>query len=173
MSTPTPAAPGFTPGYGVNTDASGAERLPWSWAVEQLTAARNYWISTTRPDGRPHAVPVWGLWLDDAVWFSTDRASRKARNLDRDPSVVVHLDSGDEVVILEGRVEEVGSVPELVRFADAYEAKYAVRPSDDGTSGPVYRLRPERAYTWLEADYPKTATRWVFPDQSPSGARNG
>jgi hypothetical protein len=158
-------------GYGVPETDDGL--LPWSWAIARLEAALNYWFATTRPDGRPHAMPAWAVWLDDSLYFEGSPETRRARNLAENPQVSVHLESGDEVVILEGRVEEVDAVPELVRFADAYEAKYAVRPSDDGTGGPVYRLRPERAYTWLEADYPKTATRWVFPDQSPSGARNG
>jgi hypothetical protein len=77
MTEPTPTAPQIPAAYGVPTDASGGERLPWSWAVEQLTAARNYWICTTRRNGGPHAMPVWGLWLDDAVWFSTTRLRRR------------------------------------------------------------------------------------------------
>ena len=91
--------------YGVPTDASGAELLPWTWAVEQLTSTRSYWVCTTRPDGRPHAAPVWGVWLDDAVWFSTAPSSVKGRNIARDPRVVVHLESGDETVILEGEAK--------------------------------------------------------------------
>jgi PPOX class probable F420-dependent enzyme len=162
MADPTPSRPLIPASYGIPLDGSGAEKLPWSLAVERLGEARNYWICTTRPDGRPHAVPVWGLWLDDALWFSTGRTTRKARNLAANPAVVVHLESGDETVIVEGRVEEVGDVSELVRFADAYEAKYAIRPSDNGSGGPVYCVRPERAYSWLEADYPNTATRWLF-----------
>jgi pyridoxamine 5'-phosphate oxidase-like protein len=51
--------------------------LPWTWARRRLVAAHNYWISTTRPDGRPHAMPVWGLWLDETFLFSTSRRSRK------------------------------------------------------------------------------------------------
>src|SRR2546425_1061199 len=103
-------------GYGVPKDGSGAKQLPWSWAVERLLAARNYWICSTRPDGPPHAAPVWGLWLDDAVWFSTDRASRKGRNLLASPTVVVHLESGDDVVILEGEAELVQDETALSPF---------------------------------------------------------
>jgi PPOX class probable F420-dependent enzyme len=116
---------------------------------------------TTRADGRPHAAPVWGLWLDDAVWFSTGRDSLKARNIARDPRILVHLESGDETVIVEGVAEEVTDRAERVRFADAYEPKYQYRPDPDDAS-PVYRVRPHVAQTWREADYPKTATRWVF-----------
>jgi PPOX class probable F420-dependent enzyme len=162
VADPTPAAPLIPPSYGVPADGSGAEKLPWSWAVEQLIGARNYWICTARPDGRPHAVPVWGLWLDDAVWFSTGRTSRKARNLDRNPAVVVHLESGDDTVILEGDVTEAHDPEALRRFADAYEAKYEYRLDVSDRDAPVFRLRPVSAYTWLEKDYAGTATRWLF-----------
>ncbi len=156
---PRPAPPRIPAGYGVPTDASGAERLPWSWAVERLEAARNYWICTTRADGRPHAAPVWGLWLDDAVWFSTGRSSQKGRNLARDPRVVIHLESGDETVILEGEVEEAAG---LERYLDAYEAKYAIRPDAAALGAAVYVLRPRVAQTWDERDYTGTAVRWLF-----------
>lgn len=155
---PEATRPRFPAGYGISAGAEGM--LPWSWAAERLAAGRNYWICTASPDGRPHAAPVWGLWIDDAVCFSTSEQSRKGRNLARDPRVVVHLESGDEAVILEGSVEPT-SVDE--RVADAYEAKYAWRPeTSDGETGGWYRLRPRVAYAWLERDYPRTATRFTF-----------
>jgi|SRR5581483_1316944 len=146
------------PGYGTPTDASGAELLPWSEAERRLAESRNYWLCTTRPDGRPHAAPVWGLWRGAALVFSTSRASRKGRNLAARPHAVAHTESGDDVVVLEGTVVEVELTPEL---ADAYNAKYDFRPepSDDGV---WYALRPSVAQTWLERDFPRTATRWVF-----------
>ena len=131
--------------------------LPWAWAAERLATSRNYWIVTAKPDAAPHAAPVWGLWLGDAVVFSTSLESRKGRNLARDPRVVVHLESGDEVVILEGGAERI----ELdARIADAYEAKYAFRPEASG--GLWLKVAPRVAYAWLEADYPRTATRFDF-----------
>src|SRR5690349_1562525 len=79
-----------------------AALLPWAWARRRLERAHNYWLATTRPDGRPHAMPIWGVWLDETFLFSTARGSRKGRNLRRRPSAVVHLESGDQTVILEG-----------------------------------------------------------------------
>jgi len=81
--------------------------LPFGHAEERLAKARNYWICTTRPDGRPHSIPVWGFWIDGAVYFGTARTSRKARNLVHTPAVSIHLESGDDVVILEGTAVEV------------------------------------------------------------------
>src|SRR3954468_17640441 len=74
-------------GYGVPSTAEGM--LPWEWAVERLVAARNHWIATTRPNGRPHAMPVWGVWIDEAFFFGSGRSSAKSRNLAANPAIVV------------------------------------------------------------------------------------
>ena len=94
------------------------ELLPWSWAEDRLAEARTYWVATTSPDGRPHVRPVWGVWRDGAVWFST--GSRIATHLERDPRASVHLDDGDRAVILEGPIELVSDHDALVGFAEAY-----------------------------------------------------
>ena len=74
--------------------------LPWAWAEERLKSAITYWVSTTRPDGRPHATPVWAVWLDGSIAFEGGPQTRRARNLAENPAVVVHVESGDDVVIL-------------------------------------------------------------------------
>lgn len=155
---PSRRRPGFSASYGIAAEEAGM--LDWGFAVERLQAARNYWVVTTRPDGSPHAMPVWGLWLDDAVVFGTAPTSRKGRNLARDPRVVVHLESGDEVVVVEGEAEPARPDERVV---DAYEAKYDFRPElrEDDSDG-WFRVRPRRAYAWLESDYPRTATRFDF-----------
>ena len=79
LATPKASRP-FMPGYGILDADSGRGLLPWSWAVERLSKSRNYWIASTWPDGRPHCVPVWGVWLDDGFYFSSGERSRKARN---------------------------------------------------------------------------------------------
>jgi hypothetical protein len=81
----------------------------------------------------------------------------------RDPRIVIHLESGDETVILEGEVERPHDRGVLTRFADAYEEKYAYRPEPSSQDHGIYVLRPKAAQTWTENDYPRTATRWVFP----------
>jgi hypothetical protein len=94
---PRSERPGLDPAYGISAEEEGL--LPWSWVRDQTERSRNYWVCTTRPDGRPHAMPVWGVWIDDTLWFSTGDGSVKARNLAADPRVAVHLESGDECVI--------------------------------------------------------------------------
>lgn len=143
--------------YGIAAEPDG--QLEWSDVLNQLTAARNYWVCTTRPDGRPHAMPVWGLWLAEGVVFSTDPTSRKGRNLAARPAAVIHLESGDDVVVLEGEVQSYDG--NMTAFAEAYEAKYAFRPEPGPTQG-VYALRPRRVLAWREADFPRSATRWVL-----------
>ncbi len=159
MNEPRATAPRMPASYGAAPDASGAELVPWSWAEERLEGARNYWLCTTRADGRAHAAPVWALWLDGVLWFSTDPSSQKGRNLVRDPRAVVHLESGDDVVIVEGEVEQHGWDDRIV---DAYEAKYGYRVDTSKESYGTYVFRPRAAQTWTEQGFPKSAVRWAF-----------
>jgi hypothetical protein len=152
--------PHMPAGYGI-ADPGGGE-LPWSWAEEKLVAARNYWVCSTRADGRPHAMPVWGLWLGDAVLFSTDPESVKARNLAARPDVVVHLESGDDVVVVEGRVERLAGTDLPPEFADAYEVKYAIRVDTSDPAFGFYRVAPARVLAWREQDFPTSATRFTM-----------
>jgi PPOX class probable F420-dependent enzyme len=146
-------------GYGIATEVEG--QLPWSWAVERLAAARNYWICTTRPDGRPHAMPVWGLWSDDAVLFSTDPASYKGRNLAARPDVVVHLESGDETVVVEGVAQRLAPEQLPASFVADYDAKYGHTIDTSNPGFGFYRVAPSRVLAWREADFPTSATRFI------------
>jgi hypothetical protein len=146
--------------YGVPRGGEGM--LPWSHVGERMSASRNYWLATVRPDGRPHSVPVWGVWVEDRLHFGGGRSTRKARNVASNPSVVAHSESGDDVVILEGIVEEVIDPALQKRIDDAYESKYGIR---HGT--PVWVLRPRVVYAWSR--FPVDATRWVFGRGSDGG----
>ena len=160
--TPRADRPSMPAGYGIARTAPDGPDARWAAAEESLAAARNYWITSTRADGRPHAMPVWGLWLDGALMFSTSRTSQKGRNLAHQPRVVAHLESGDDALILEGAVAEVTDAALLERYADAYEAKYAFRPDPSAPGDVVYVLRPERALAWEERDFVNSAIRWRF-----------
>jgi PPOX class probable F420-dependent enzyme len=160
-SHPTPDRPNFPDTYGVDR-AVRDDMVAWDEAVERLTASRNYWVSTTRPDGRPHVAPVWGLWMDDAFYFSTDPVSRKGRNITAQPEVAVHLESGDDVVILEGRAERVADQATLERMVEVYDHKYATRFDPTDPNFGVYVVRPVTAYAWFEKSFPTSATRWRF-----------
>jgi pyridoxine/pyridoxamine 5'-phosphate oxidase len=144
------------PSYGLK----GGTPFTWEDVQDRLRQARNYWLATTRPNERPHVMPVWGLWLEDGFYFGTDPASRKGRNLAANPWAVVHLESGDDVVIVEGQVQRVEDTARLAALADLYHLKYQVRPEG------LYRLAPSAAFAWAERDFPNTATRWRFPKTS-------
>lgn len=142
-------------------------RLPWRWATKRLEAARTYWIATTRPDGRPHVRPVWGIWLDNAFLFST--GSLAARNLASQPAITVHLESSEEVVIVEGAAEVAQGDELLQRVGALYDAKY--QWDDSGSDDdPFYVVHPQVVFGWVEgstgedggAAFHGTATRWQF-----------
>jgi nitroimidazol reductase NimA-like FMN-containing flavoprotein (pyridoxamine 5'-phosphate oxidase superfamily) len=147
------------PGYGVPRIRRGL--LSWTWAKRRLTGSRNYWLVTVRPDGRPHAMPVWGVWVDGAFHFSTGRRSRKTRNLVRNPRCVVCTDRVHEAVIVEGVAREVRSPAELARLAGPYRRKYAPWALDPEL-GPVYRVLPRVAFGMHEKRFLSAATRWRF-----------
>jgi Pyridoxamine 5'-phosphate oxidase len=144
------------PGYGISGAESGSGLLPWKWAEERLRKSHNYWISTTRPDGRPHVMLVWGLWLNDLFYFSTGRTSRKARNLATNPNCVVCSEVAEEAVIVEGVVEEVADAGVIRKFVEDYDRKV------DPKTGPIFAVRPRVAFGFWEADFTGSATRWYF-----------
>jgi hypothetical protein len=155
--------------------SSPAALLPWAWAVERLASARNYWVATVRPDGRPHCRPLWAVWLEDGLWFCT--GSLAIKNLVQNREVSVNLEGGDESLILEGVAEKVSALDDLQRFVAAYNPKYdwSARPVDgeitdvNGNVGPAYRVRPRVVFGW-RSDMRDT-TRWSFPaDGVPIGA---
>jgi hypothetical protein len=147
------------PGYEFSAKKKGL--LPWTWAVERLKKSRQYWIATTRPDGTPHLMIIWGLWFDERFWFSTGSTSRKARNLAANPQCVIGTDDAAKAVILEGVVELVGAKrAEYGTFAKSYEMKYGWDVREMGQ--PVYCFRPKLGFGLFEKKFEKTATRWSF-----------
>lgn len=154
------------PGYGVPEAHEGM--LPWDWAVERLENAIHYWISTTRPDGRPHAAPVWAVWVDGMIVFESGPHSRRARNIAANPAAVVHLESGDDIVIVEGITEAISRPdPGLEsRLLDAFSSKYGARydyqyDPANWRDGGLYVVRPRKVLAWDSFDI-TGATRWVF-----------
>jgi pyridoxine/pyridoxamine 5'-phosphate oxidase len=133
--------------------------LPWTWVTQRLESSHNYWICTTRADGRPHAVPVWGVFVDGLLVFSTDPASVKARNMQRNPEIAVHLESGDEVVIVNGTVERIALTQSI---DDAYNRKYKMRLSEFPGPSSIYAVKPKVVLAWTEKEFVTNGTRWEF-----------
>lgn len=132
--------------------------LPWEFVSERMAKARNYWICTVSPDGQPHVVPVWGVWVDNVLHFGGAPYTRWARNLEANPTVTVHLEDGTEVVIFEGRVTRITEAddPRLTAIDDAYEVKYDMRHGP-----PIWILHPRKVLAWKTMD---TVTRWLFEE---------
>lgn len=170
MSQPRAERPQVPDGYGMPDDDEGM--LPWSWAENQLLTAANYWFATVRPDGRPSTSPVWGIWHEGALYFDGSDQSRRMKNIAANPRVAVHLESGDNVVILEGSAATVGPPPPrdlAERLAGLYAQKYekfSYAPApDQWDEGGLYVLRPKIALGWTLQnmdEFGKTYTRWRF-----------
>lgn len=134
------------------------KKMPWSAVERKLKAARNYWIGTSRRDGRPHSAPVWGVYHNGVLYFSTGDDSVKGRNLARDPRITIHPEIIDDAIILEGAVEKVKASPKLKPVWTAYKRKY--KWGVDGFD--FYALRPAVVFSYTEPEFIETATRWTF-----------
>lgn len=136
--------------------------MSWSFVTEQLEHARNYWIATVGPGERPHSAPVWGAFVADDLFFETSPATRKGRNLARNPAVVVHTESADDVVIVEGLAAPLHSTPpSLNELVGAFRAKYDGYESDpdEWATGSLFRVKPTVIFAWRNMP---TATCWRF-----------
>jgi general stress protein 26 len=162
--------------YGVPADLTGT--LPWTWAQQRLVDNKNYWIVTASAEGRPHSMPVWGVWLAETeqFWFSCSPYARKARNIAENPQCVVTVDDTVECVSVEGRariVEPAIANPTIDnRAIDQVVSAYVTKYWDDPTVHPemeaffrshaIIEFTPERAFGIIERDeeFAQRATRW-------------
>ena len=135
--------------------------LPWKWADRRLKKSHHYWLATTWPDGRPHVMVVWGLWLEGAFYFSTGRQSRKGRNLEANPYCVVCTEQADEAVILEGTARVIPEGALVRKILSLYKRKYRWDPTS--LDQPMYSVRPSTLFGLDEKRGPEAATRWKFP----------
>jgi PPOX class probable F420-dependent enzyme len=165
MAGPAPDRP-WMPGYGVLPADEGSGLLPWTEAERRLTGSHDYWVATVRPDGRPHVMPVWGVWLGGRLWFSSGGRSRKARNLAADPRCTMTTDDAQNPVVLEGVAARVVDADGIAAFVAAMNAKYGggmtVEFQDPAVNG-TFAVRPERAFALTQDDFVGSPTRWRFP----------
>jgi nitroimidazol reductase NimA-like FMN-containing flavoprotein (pyridoxamine 5'-phosphate oxidase superfamily) len=147
----------------------------WTEAIERLEKAEVYWLSTVRPDGRPHVTPLIAVWLDRALYFCTGESERKAKNLARNLHVVITtgcntLSQGLDLVV-EGDAVKVSEQAKLQRVADEYVSKYGddwrftVRDGafhrDEGNVALVFKVGPKKAFGFGKGE-PFSQTRWRF-----------
>jgi uncharacterized pyridoxamine 5'-phosphate oxidase family protein len=154
------------PGYGLPKSKKGM--LPWKWAEDRLKKSRQYWIATTRPDGRPHVMVVWALWMNGRIYFSTGAETVKARNIAKNPRCTMCSEDAAEAVIVEGVVETERNVETIRKFVPSYERKYKFRLGEMGENlialkDPLFCLRPLVVFGFWEKKFSTSATRWIFP----------
>ena len=128
--------------------------------MKQAEKCHTFWVATVHPENRPHVMPVWGVWMEDAFYFSTGRKSRKGQNLAANPACTITNDNGEEAVVIEGTAEEVTEAGELDRMAAAYVKKYKMDPRS--MKEPIFVVRPRIVFGFIEKSFPKSATRWRF-----------
>jgi PPOX class probable F420-dependent enzyme len=155
------------PGYGISGPDQGSGLLPWSWAAERLTESRHYWVASVWPDGQPHTMPVWGMWDDAVLWFSSSAGSRKTRNLATDPRCCVSTEDAADAVIVEGTASLVTDPSLLQRVIDLMNAKYRTEFGVDflnPAKNAAIRVRPHRVFGLRSSDFTGSPTRWAFED---------
>ena len=153
------------PGYGIQGPDAGTGLLPWRWAEDKLMASQEYWIVSVQPHGGPHAMPVWGVWDDGTLFFSSGGRSRKVRNLLADPRCVVTIADTTDPVVLEGTAEIVRAAPALARIVGLMNAKYSTDYSVDFLDPAVNAtvgVRPRLGFGLVQDDFSGSPTRWRF-----------
>lgn len=155
--------------------SDGATPAAWAEARHVIEAAEIFWVSTVRPDGRPHVTPLISVWLDDALYFCTGPTERKTRNLSRNRHCILTtgcnaIDDGLDVVV-EGDAARVSDNDVLRRVADAYDAKYGsdwrfdvrdgVFVQEAGGQALVFEVAPRKVFAFRKGDE-FSQTRWRF-----------
>ena len=140
---------------------AGSRTLSWPGVRTRLEQATQYWLATTRPDGRPHVVPVDGLWVDDVWYFGGSREAIHQRNLRTHPEVVVHLPDPMAAVIVEGRAAwRIPALADAKRLAADSKAKYGYAPPAATYTAGIWALAPRRVLAWTSI--PDDPTRFEF-----------
>jgi hypothetical protein len=154
--------PKFPRGYVDNPTSE----VSWEYVEKKLVESKHYWICSVRPNGRPHVVPRWAVYLDGKIYYDGSPETRHARNIIENPYVTVNLEDGQKAIILEGKtVPAPKPVPLLAeRLAKAYRVKYAEegyapKPSQWDEGG-LYVFTPRQCLAWTI--FFENPTKFVF-----------
>ena len=163
----------------------GAVAVPWAGALEVLTSAEVFWLSTVRSDGRPHVTPLLAVWVDSALCFCTGGGERKAQNLAGNPSCTLTTGRNELLgldVVVEGQAVPVTDPAVRASIASALEEKYGPQlAAPDGTWAGlgdhiregdvvVYRVQPVVAFGFAKGGQ-YSQTRWAFGHRPVPGER--
>lgn len=167
MLEPSRDRPEMPAGYGVPDAHDGI--LEWAVVEERLRSSLHFWMATTRPDGRPHVVPRWGVWVAGQFWYDGAVDTVHVKNLNANPECVLHLEDGRQAVIIEG-LSQAAPPPGVElggRLAAAMSDKYGqlgYAPEPEAWEGPdsggLRVFTPVKALAWFE--FPADVTRFRF-----------
>lgn len=162
---PDRARPTIPDGYGLPETADGL--LVWDDVEERLRASHHYWLTTVRPNGVPHSVPRWGVWIAGRFFYDGAPTTRHVSNLGHNPACTLTLESGTEVVIVEGVSAATRAEPDdlgalLAHEFRKYHPEYTPAPDAwaDDLGGGLRVLSPRRALAWFT--FPTDCTRFTF-----------
>jgi Pyridoxamine 5'-phosphate oxidase len=168
-------------------DAYDLQPLAWDRALERLEEEwkvqappemggdaypHTHWLATTRPDGRPHVVPIGAVWDSSHFYFSAGDGTRKAKNLAQNPACVMTLAAKDLDISVEGTATKVTDEAKLRLLAEVFASGGWSPEVRDGafyhefsapSAGPppwyVYEFTPKVVFAVATAE-PYGATRW-------------
>jgi Pyridoxamine 5'-phosphate oxidase len=163
-------------GTAAASEAGSSRPLGWEDARSRLTRGGWFWLVTVRPDGAPHAMPVFAVWSETALFVCSKDTARKSRNLDADGRCVVTTDAGDLHLIVEGVARRVRDQATLERASAAFAASYDWptrvagdqldadygAPTSGGPPYNVYAITPTKAFALPTDGETTTPTRWRF-----------
>jgi nitroimidazol reductase NimA-like FMN-containing flavoprotein (pyridoxamine 5'-phosphate oxidase superfamily) len=161
-----------------NLDGYGNAPLAWETVLERLEQEwkahdpfHTHWLATTRPDGRPHVMPVGAAWSDGHFYFTSGPGTRKSKNLARNPKCVITVAGTGMDIVVEGEAKKVTDEAKLKRLAELYASSGWAPTVRDGafyhdysapSAGPppweVYEFTPETVFGLGH----EGATRWRF-----------
>jgi nitroimidazol reductase NimA-like FMN-containing flavoprotein (pyridoxamine 5'-phosphate oxidase superfamily) len=162
MKTPKVSRPKFPKGY-VDKPVSYVD---WDWVVSQLTEAKNYWLCSVRPDGRPHVIPCWAVFVDGRIYYDGSPETRHNQNIEANPNMSIHLENGTEAVMLEGKARPAGKPSRELgkKLSQAYKEKYKefdyAPAANSWDEGGLYVFTPHQCIAWTK--FNENPTKFLF-----------
>jgi pyridoxamine 5'-phosphate oxidase-like protein len=162
MNSPKITRPTFPPGY-VDKPASF---LTWDWVATRLTESKHYWLCSVRPNGHPHVIPRWGVFLENKFYYDGSPETRHARNLRKNPHVTLNLENGSQAVFLEGIAKLAGKPSSELgkKLSQDYKKKYkefgyAPEPNSWDEGG-LFVFIPHQCIAW--SNFTVDPTKFLF-----------
>jgi hypothetical protein len=163
-------------GTGGDNSAGKTKAFEWGDVEERLTKGGWYWLSSVRPDGRPHVMPIFAVWSAPSIFIASKRTARKSRNLVENGHCVISSDKDDLHLVIEGEARDVREAATLQKASDAFHAIYDWPTEVDGdqleapygaptSGGPpygVFEITPVRAFGFPADGESFEPTRWTF-----------